>query len=372
MHKAVIGLGFGDEGKGSVVNYLVPFLPNGINVRFSGGHQVGHTVTGEDFRHVFSNFGSATFRGMPTYWSEHCTVDPVGFMKELQLLETKGIKPKIYIHGDCPITTPYDKFANMSRERENQHGSCGVGFGATIQREEDFYSLTFRDLYYPQILLEKTRSLAENYYKEKHVDKMFFKACLDMINYKGMTMVDKAPISEWAYKYAIFEGSQGLLLDQHFGFFPNVTRSDLGSKNILSMLPYPSDMSWYFVTRAYQTRHGNGFMTNTEIPHNIKKNPDETNVTNEFQGDFRRTLLDVSLLKYAMEKDPHIRIVVSTRKTLVITCLDHIEDEYRFTYEGIIQTCKNKKEFINKVCNLLGFHKCLINEGKGIKEFILG
>ena len=67
---AVIGLGFGDEGKGSVVSYLTKACDSTIVARFSGGHQVGHTVCTNNTRHVFSNFGSGTLNGTPTYWSK--------------------------------------------------------------------------------------------------------------------------------------------------------------------------------------------------------------------------------------------------------------------------------------------------------------
>jgi len=105
-------------------------------------------------------------------------------------------------------------------------------------------------------------------------------------------------------------------------------------KNIASM---DDNIHVYLVTRAYQTRHGNGIMTNENIPHNILIDTNETNITNEYQGIFKRSLLDLDLLLYAIDKDDYIRNAVN--KTLVITCLDHIENEYRFTLDGNIVYC---------------------------------
>lgn len=91
MRKAVIGLGFGDEGKGITTDYLCSKTKNPLVVRFCGGSQVGHTVVHNGIRHVFSSFGSGTLRGVPTYWSHKCALDPIGMLNELDVLKEKGI-----------------------------------------------------------------------------------------------------------------------------------------------------------------------------------------------------------------------------------------------------------------------------------------
>ena len=106
------------------------------------------------------------------------------------------------------------------------------------------------------------------------------------------------------------------------------------------------------MTRAYQTRHGNGSMVNENIPNNILINSNETNVTNKYQGEFRRALLDLDLLKYGINKDEYIRN--HKYKSLVITCLDHIRDEYRFTHQNQIISSTNENEFIGKISKILG------------------
>jgi adenylosuccinate synthase len=150
-----------------------------------------------------------------------------------------------------------------------------------------------------------------------------------------------------SYGNIIYEGSQGILLDKNIGFFPHVTRSNTSSYN----LPIDVRTEFYLVTRAYQTRHGNGPMTNENLPHNIKINEDETNVTNKYQGEFRRTLLDLDLLQYGMSRDKNISNTFN--RSLVITCLDHIEDEYRFTYKGKIINCNDEFDFVGKIADIL-------------------
>ena len=136
--KIVLGIGFGDEGKGMTVDRLCSHSPDDtLVVRFSGGHQVGHTVVRDEYRHVFSNFGSGTLRGVPTYWSQYCTVEPIGLLRELSILKQENINPILYIDAKCPITTPYDIEYNRKIESKNMHGSCGVGFGTTLNEKNN-------------------------------------------------------------------------------------------------------------------------------------------------------------------------------------------------------------------------------------------
>lgn len=376
---AVIGLGFGDEGKGVVTDYLCSQFSNPLVIRFTGGHQAGHTVVDGDKRHIFSNFGSGTLKGHPTFWSKFCTVDPPAIINELNLLvsEVGPFQPQLFVDGDCPITTPYDKFYNRQTESSNQHGSCGVGFGATIEREEKHYSLHFSDLFYPEIFKIKYQMIAE-YYRElcpinsmhedifdtdlfKDMNSNFLYACeqLPKLNFIEQRTLESIFCSDY-----VFEGSQGLLLDQNFGFFPHVTRSNTGSANAVSIVG--TNIAYYLVTRAYQTRHGNGPMTNEKRSHTIMADTNETNVDRKWQGKFRRSLLDVDLLEYAINKDKNIAI--SKNKTLVITCLDHIS-KYRFTHKGNIVDCVNEEDFVTKIADILEIENVMTNNSPDSKDF---
>jgi adenylosuccinate synthase len=342
--RAIIGIGFGDCGKGIATDYLCSQSSNPIVIRYSGGQQAGHTVYFNDNSHVFSNFGSGTLRGIPTYWSKYCTLDPVGVVNELGILLQKGINPKLYIDAKCPVTTDFDKLHDKKYQKKTNHGSCGVGVGSTIKREEMKYSLTFFDLFYPSILRERLSKIA-NFYNVKYDTTRFVNACSELIKSLHIELTHNLPDSFDDY---IYEGSQGLLLDMDYGFFPHVTRSNTGTKNILKMCEQPDI---FLITRAYQTRHGNGFMTNENIPHNIKLNPNETNIKNEYQGEFRRSLLDTDLLLYAINKDDYIRN--DKNKSLIITCLDHIENEHRFTHKENIIYCDNESDFVMKLQDIL-------------------
>lgn len=357
----VLGMCFGDEGKGLFVDYLCANRLNPLVYRFSGGHQSGHTVKTKNVSHVFSNFGSGTLRNVPTIWTDFCTVEPFGLLKELKILLEKGFYPKIHISKQCPVTTPYDIYSNKKKELINQHGSCLVGFGETIEREENNIHLQILDLFYPSILKRKMQDI-QNYYNIsllEDVIKEFYDICNYLINQKdNIELLSNSKDILYNKENLIFEGSQGLLLDQNKGFFPNVTRANTGLDNI-ELLIKNIDYHIYLVTRAYQTRHGNGFMTNEHIPHNIKENPLETNVLNKGQGKFRKSLLDVSLLEYALETHYNI---IREKCSLVITCLDHVENEYRFTYKEQIINCINEVEFVNKIADILKIKRVYISK----------
>lgn len=313
MNSAVTGLGFGDEGKGLTTSFLSSFTKRPLVVRFNGGHQAGHTVVHEGKRHVFSSFGSGTLQGVPTYWSQFCTFYPTGFINELKEL---GSTPFFYIHPLCPVTTPYDVRNNREEAYWGNNGTVGVGFGATLKRQESFYKLFVQDLYHPQVLIQKLKAIASYYGYEFNVaDVSNFLA--HVTECTGLIQMNSGGLLE-AHN-CIYEGAQGILLDMDFGFFPNVTRSNTTTKNAHTLGKIDNV---YYVTRSYLTRHGNGYFP-PEQELNLRNAENETNVDGGPQGVFRKTALSPELLNYALSCDENFSKRVS--KNLVITCMDQYE-----------------------------------------------
>lgn len=337
----VVGLNFGDEGKGATVNALCKNPKETLVIRFNGGHQCGHTVVHNDIRHPFSNFGSGTLKGVPTYWTEYCTVNPSAVLKEGNILRAQGIEPIVIYNANAMVTTPYDILHNLTSKNNLNHGTVGVGFGKTIQRNEDFYHLYVRDLLYPAIRDEKINNIRtytynrtnderfhDNRFMEKIIDE-FKIACEHLVqNYEIVNNFKE--VLMWN-RDLIFEGGQGIMLDMDYGFFPFATYSNTTSKNAIELIRKSGIdnrlIDTYYVTRAYQTRHGNGFMCNEDLDNSfIKINPNETNADTGTQGKFRRAMLDLGQLKYAISCNRYHNHPDSNEK-LVITCLDHIEGE---------------------------------------------
>ena len=362
MISTVIGLGYGDEGKGLTTNYLclrAHSRYDSIVVRFSGGQQAGHTVVKGKNKHVFSNLGSGTLAGVDTYWSKFCTFDPVGFIREYELLA--DLDSIMFIDNSSPVTTPYEIMSNQNDELIREHGTCGVGVGTTLEREEQMYSILFHDLFYDEVLRIKL-ILNEQRFSRKFsqglADKISLEKFMDAVHkireLKNIRRVDSMP----QRMNTIFEGSQGLLLDQNIGFFPHVTRSNTDVTNILRMGHNPGHL--YLVTRAYQTRHGNGPMTNESIPHNIKDNPLETNVNDFYQGKFRKAILDLSILHYGLNRNPEMKSFMNN-STLVITCLDHVKDAWAFTYDGKLHKFDEEMKFVYAISCILKIKNVILS-----------
>ena len=348
MSSAVIGLGFGDEGKGVTVDWLCSLDPDNkpMVVRYSGGQQAGHNVVSNGVQHVFSNFGAGTIQGCPTFWSKECTVDPVGMKNEYDILAKKGIKPRLILDLRCPVTTPWEKWANLNNDDTMKHGSVGVGFYETLKREQANFSLQIMDIDILAILSLKLDNIQSNYHGfiiDPDDRDQFIDACQWMVQCPDIQFTKKNYIND---ENIVYEGSQGLLLDKDIGFFPHCTPSNVGSKAVYRHSP--RELTKYYVTRAYQTRHGNGPMTNrAKISIN---NPNETNGDHGTQGVFRKSMLDVDLLEYGLKRDGG----KMPNDVLIMTCLEHL-DIYRYFRRGSIIEADTPNEFAYAVATELGF-----------------
>lgn len=365
--RAVIGANYGDEGKGLMTDYHVaPAGQDGIVVRFNGGAQAGHTVTTPGgTRHVFSHFGSGTLAGAATFLSRHVVCHPTMFFKEAQQLEAAGLAapPPVFVDDRAPLSTLYDILVNQIVERHrggSRHGSCGMGFGETIERNLDpDFALTVADLgHRAGYLLHRLAAIREHYVPRR-------------LAALGVPALD-AQAAEWlasdaamqGYAHAamrfrratrtarpalladhaqvVFEGAQGLLLDQERGAFPYVTRSHTGIRNALDVA---SDagieaLDVTYVSRAYLTRHGAG-----PLPGELPGPPyagieDRTNVPNEFQGTLRFAHLDLDLLERTVRTDFADTLLypgVAARLDLAVTCLDQVGPAVSYIENGVAQ-----------------------------------
>jgi adenylosuccinate synthase len=289
----VIGMNYGDEGKGLMVDYLVSQYGGSV-VRFNGSAQAGHTVvTPEDDRHVFHHFGSGTFLGAPTILNKHFLVHPMLYRDEYT--ELRGFKPVVMCSDACPVVTPFDVVLNQVREASVKHGSCGVGVYDAIKRHESIpltvgylrartkaeFLVEMRKCasrakniiattgYVYPILLDYTEEISNRFYE----DFMFFIDTLTSF---------KEP------EHVIFEGAQGLLLDQEYGVMPHCTPTACGLENICLNLFQYEKVEVIYVTRSYLTRHGNGPLEG-ECDLGLA---DKTNVAHAYQGEFRYATLN--------------------------------------------------------------------------------
>jgi len=388
--QVVIGAQFGDEGKGRLTDHYAAEMGNdAVVIRFNGGAQAGHTVvTPDGSRHVFSHVGSGALVGAATFLSRFFVSNPILFLKEMESLAAKGVAPTIYVDPQSPVTTPYDMMINQIVERErggSRHGSCGVGFGETIERNlTPAYALTVADLADRSALAAKL-DLARRDYAPARLARLGFAdafarnadlfrsdAILEHFIEDARRFIDAITVADARTatrgRSLLFEGAQGLLLDQDRGFFPHVTRSNTGLRNVLALAGELGldRLDITYATRAYLTRHGAGPM-----PHELSEKPypgvvDATNVPNAYQGTLRFGWLDLDVLRRAIAKDLADAnqlpgLAVDAR--LAITCLDQIGDEKVTYYSGGIRRQAKVEAFVAAVSRAVGASDVLLGFG---------
>lgn len=315
--KIVIGSQYGDEGKGLMTDYFAAkAIENNkkcMVVCHNGGAQRGHTVVlPNGIRHIFHHFGSGTLVGADTYLSSEFIVNPMVFRKEYNQLIAIGVTPKCYINPNCRVSLPYDMMINQIAENsrgENRHGSCGMGIWETIVRHDSGITSRVLDLkrdFYP---LEDLLHSVHDQYLPQRLQEIGVKSisieALQLINNSNINknymddvafMMDKIEIADneilLRYDSVIFEGGQGLLLDQKINAIHS-TPSKTGIFNPMSIIQNIShgqkiEIEACYVSRTYLTKHGAGEFKE-ECPKDLI-NPrivDMTNIPNEYQGEIR-------------------------------------------------------------------------------------
>ena len=311
-HTIVVDLGYGDAGKGTVVDWLCATRPVPAVVRFNGGAQAGHNVVTADGRsHTFAQFGSGTLHGVPTLLSRFMVLDPLALTAEAEHLASLGV-PDPYglltVDGDALVATPYHRAVNRARELargDARHGSCGMGVGETVAHSLDHPDDAVRagDLTSPRALRRKLTALrswaAEVTATVEPVD-----PCADVY----AAVADRLRIVPGAYLRAlmrqggcVFEGAQGVLLDEWRGFHPYTTWSTTTFDNVDALLAETGTTTMRLgVIRIFTTRHGAGPMV-TEDPALTAALVDPHNSTGEWQGAFRVGHFDAVAHRYAVE-----------------------------------------------------------------------
>jgi adenylosuccinate synthase len=335
---AVIGANLGDEGKGLVVDALVRHLgaQDCLVVRHNGGAQAAHTVVDGGRRHAFGHIGSGTFAGAATHLSEFFVHNPLLLLKELSAI---GEVPALSADAFGLVTTPCDMVINQALT--HGHGTCGVGFGETIERSRAGYQLRVATLSDDDAVIKALRVIDSGWAPQRcHAAGLDYATVFGPLDMSGMEIQfldavaafrqrvaivnDRKAVSE--RRHVVYEGAQGLLLDQTRGWFPHVTRSNTGLKNI-QRADLNLDHAIY-VTRWYMTRHGAGPLPDEllRLPHH--KVTDETNIENRHQGRLRFGHLNTETLVDRVELDS-----ISTRASLAVTCLDQNDGQIEWRGE---------------------------------------
>jgi adenylosuccinate synthase len=300
MHTIVVDLGFGDCGKGTVVDYLCATGEVHTVVRFNGGAQAAHTVVLADGRkHTFAQFGAGSLRpGVRTHLSRFMVVDPLALVTEAEHLIALGARDiwrRLSVDRAALISTPYHREANRAKELArgaDRHGSCGMGVGETMA-----YALAHPadapragDCAEPSTLRRKLTLLRERL----GVPGPPVEACLPA--YEGFAATVALVDGFRPEGPCVFEGAQGVLLDEWHGFHPYTTWSTTTFANAETLLAGEPAFR-LGVLRTVTTRHGAGPLPTEDPSLGIT---DPNNPSNAWQGPFRVGHFDAPLHRYAV------------------------------------------------------------------------
>ncbi|MFC1404049.1 MULTISPECIES: adenylosuccinate synthetase [Streptacidiphilus] len=351
-HTVVVDLGYGDAGKGAVVDRLC--RSDGVDtvVRFNGGAQAGHNVVTRDGRqHTFAQFGSGTFvPGVRTHLSRFMLVDPLALAAEAAHLRTLGVRDafaRLTVDRRALLTTPYHAAANRHREAARgtaRHGSCGLGVGETAR-----YALahprsapTAGDCAAPARLLTVLTRLRERLTDELGLGAPLgpppedcataFRAFAEQV-----ALADENHLAAALRRGpVVLEGAQGVLLDEWHGFHPYTTWSTTTFGNAGTLLAEagaaPGSALRLGVLRTYTVRHGPGPLV-TENPALGRALPEPHNGHGRWQGAFRRGDFDAVAHRYALAVCA--RSAFGAVQALALT---HLDAPARHPYLSICET----------------------------------
>ncbi len=268
MNKAVIGLQWGDEGKGKIVDYLSEKFD--LVARYQGGNNAGHTVIVEDVTYKLNLIPSGVIRGKVCFLGQGIVLDPDHFLKEYQQICEKISNPNIYLSSNIPLILPYHKQLDKINESilngEDKIGTTAKGIGPAYQDKVGRKSIKLYDLKSLDKIKEKLESIKKFYdpvlnaYQEEAINIDQYLTILDSF-YKevGSLIVDNSFIKKnFNQQKILFEGAQGALLDLDHGSYPFVTSSNTISSNIMIGSGLQVDYQTVGIFKAYATRVGNG------------------------------------------------------------------------------------------------------------------
>jgi adenylosuccinate synthase len=311
----IADLAFGDCSKGATTDALCRSLPVDLIVRYNGGCQAAHHVQLNDGRsHCFSQFGAGMLANykVRTHLSRFMLVEPLSMMKEAAALSNimQDIWWRTTVDGNAVIVTPFHRALNRFRERArgvNAHGSCGRGIGVAREMHlkygdevlfakdtQDFNRLTDKLCELKEIYLEEINDHAEyNVWEEDEID-------IGELVYQYMHWSARIVDGLEPAETMVFEGAQGVMLDEKHGTAPHNTWTNTTFENADTLLDEVgcTDRMRIGCLRTYYTRHGAGPFPTED---NTLDLPEPHNGNDGFQGKFRVGRFDYQLAAKALE-----------------------------------------------------------------------
>ncbi len=290
MVTSIVGLNWGDEGKGRMVDYFAGKAD--CVIRYQGGDNAGHTVVNEHGKFAFHNLPSGVcYPGVINIIASGSVVSPDSFIAELEDVESNGLKvDNIYISDRAILIMPYAKILEKLEEerlKDKKYGSTMSGIAPTYGYKFLKKGIQAGEFFYPEYLKEHVKDIVEF-------------ANLTISGGYGADPVDPDEIYSYLMKYAemikpyiintkslvdkllaegkniIAEAQLGALRDITHGIYPYTTSSSTLSGNACASIPVPpaSIERIVGITKAYSTCVGEGPFTTElfgDIAHEIRE-----------------------------------------------------------------------------------------------------
>ena len=270
---AIIGLQWGDEGKGKIVDFLSDNFD--AVVRFQGGHNAGHTIKVGDKTFKLSLLPSGVIRGKFSVIGSGVVVDPVALFSEIEKIENAGIKitpENLAIADNCCLILSVHRELDQLLELQkgdNKIGTTGRGIGPAYEDKVGRRALRICDLRDQEVLESRIENLLfyHNLLRQslgaKKIELNDILQELKPIQNKILNFTKSSyEIAEnlKKTKAVMFEGAQGALLDVTFGTYPFVTSSNTiaGQIALGSCLGIGEIHKTIGILKAYTTRVGSG------------------------------------------------------------------------------------------------------------------
>lgn len=346
----LLGLQWGDEGKGKIVDVLTKNYD--IIARFQGGPNAGHTLEFDGIKHVLRTIPSGIFhKESINLIGNGVVIDPVVFIKELYGLDAYKLdyRKNLFLSRKAHLILPTHRLLDAASEASKgkaKIGSTLKGIGPTYMDKTGRNGIRIGDLELDgwqqkyRALADKHEAMLDFYdvdiqYDLADLEAEFFEA-IEVL--KTLTFIDSEEYlhqAQKANKSILAEGAQGSLLDIDFGTYPFVTSSNTTAAGACTGLGVPPNKveDVFGIFKAYTTRVGSGPFP-TELFDDIGMKM--AKIGNEFgavTGRSRRCgWLDLVALKYATQVNGVTQLIMM--KADVLSGFDTIKICTAYNYKG--------------------------------------
>ena len=311
----VLGLQWGDEGKGKIVDALSDNVH--AVCRFQGGHNAGHTLKVDNITTVLHLIPSGVLHPeIKCVIGNGVVLSLEALSEELRKLRRLGIslENRLFISDNCPLILPSHILIDQVRDKKESIGTTGRGIGPAYEDKVGRRAIRFGDLKDSSVLEKKVNNLLEvhnkilvHLHKSKPCDPQ--ETLYSLLRFKNFYKKYSTDVSELIQEWhesnhsLLFEGAQGTFLDIDHGTYPYVTSSSTTAGGVSTGLGIgPKSIDKVIgISKAYATRVGEGPFPTEVFDQILKEISSRGNEFGATTGRPRRCgWLDLVLLKKAI------------------------------------------------------------------------